>query len=135
MSMPNIPDIAPVINVSLEQAVSLLLTSIALEEISLSHLMDAEAEKIKFVVHREKSKTGYKTCACTCASNYCGNSHCNNCSCHSRQNWQPEEQNCDDLLAVNESVNSTLINMSKMQMLLQWKLENIERILPKNILK
>jgi len=50
MSMPNIPDIKPDIDISMEDTVRLLLASIALEEISLSHIMNAEAEKIQEVV-------------------------------------------------------------------------------------
>ncbi len=53
MSMPNIPDITPDIDVSFEDAVNLLLTSIAMEEISLSKLMDAESEKIKYVTKKQ----------------------------------------------------------------------------------
>lgn len=94
--MPNIPDITPDIDISLEQAVNLLLTSIAMEEISLSKLMDAESEKIKYVTQKQ---------------------NCGQC-------------NADDLLSVNNSVNSTIMNMIKLQMLLQFKLENVEHLLP-----
>ena len=40
MSFPNIPDIDPYINITFEDAVNLLLTSIAMEEMSLSRLME-----------------------------------------------------------------------------------------------
>ena len=50
MSMPNIPDIKPKIEVSFEETIVLLLASIALEELSLAHIMNAEAEKIQEVV-------------------------------------------------------------------------------------
>ena len=50
MSMPNIPDIDPDINITSEQALNLILTSIAMEEMSLSTLMDAESEKIRYVL-------------------------------------------------------------------------------------
>ncbi len=95
MSMPNIPDITPEINISLEDAVNLLLASIAMEEISLSKLIDAESQKIKYVLDKQK----------------CGG-------------------NIKDVLLINDSVNSAVINMTKLQMLLQWKLENAERLLP-----
>lgn len=94
--MPNIPDITPDIDLSLEEAVNLLLTSIAMEEISLSKLMDAESEKINYVAKRQD---------------------CGRC-------------NTDDLLSVNDSVNATMINMIKLQMLLQFKLEKVEKLLP-----
>lgn len=54
MSMPNIPDIKPKIDVSIEEAIALLLASIALEELSLAHIMNAEAEKIQEVIKDEK---------------------------------------------------------------------------------
>lgn len=50
MSMPNIPDIKPKIELSFDETVLLLLSSIALEELSLAHIMNAEAEKIQEVV-------------------------------------------------------------------------------------
>lgn len=47
MSMPNIPDITPKIDLKREDVINLLLTSIALEEIGLSHLINAEGEKLQ----------------------------------------------------------------------------------------
>ncbi|GED68910.1 hypothetical protein BRE01_26120 [Brevibacillus reuszeri] len=50
MSQPTIPNITPTISVTIEQSISLLLASIALEELALAHILNAEAEKIQFVV-------------------------------------------------------------------------------------
>jgi hypothetical protein len=50
MGMPNVPDIKPKIELCFEDTVNLLLTSIALEELSLAHIMNAEAEKIQEIV-------------------------------------------------------------------------------------
>ncbi len=50
MGMPNIPDIKPKIEIEFEDTIALLLSSIALEELSLAHIMNAEAEKIQEVV-------------------------------------------------------------------------------------
>lgn len=50
MSMPTVPNITPTITLNTEQAFNLLLASIALEELSLSHIMNAEAEKIQFIL-------------------------------------------------------------------------------------
>jgi hypothetical protein len=47
MSMPNIPDITPDIDLKREDVINLLLTSIALEEIGISHLLNAEGEKMQ----------------------------------------------------------------------------------------
>jgi DNA-dependent RNA polymerase auxiliary subunit epsilon len=52
MGMPTIPDIKPKIELSFEETIKLLLSSIALEELSLAHIMNAEAEKIQEVVKR-----------------------------------------------------------------------------------
>jgi len=53
MSMQNIPDIKPKIELSFEETITLLLSSIALEELSLAHIMNAEAEKIQEVVKNQ----------------------------------------------------------------------------------
>ncbi|MCD1258795.1 hypothetical protein B5M42_008090 [Paenibacillus athensensis] len=53
MSMPNIPDINPLITLSREEVVYLLLSSIALEEISMSHIMNAEGEKLQRMLQME----------------------------------------------------------------------------------
>ncbi|WP_256761495.1 hypothetical protein [Cohnella sp. WQ 127256] len=52
MSQPSIPNITPTISISRQQAISLLLSSIAMDELAVSHLINAEAEKIQaFVGH------------------------------------------------------------------------------------
>jgi hypothetical protein len=50
MSLPNIPNILPEIDLKSRDVINLLLASIALEEIGLSHVINAEAEKIQFVL-------------------------------------------------------------------------------------
>lgn len=50
MSMPSIPDIKPEIEISVEETIKLLLASIAFEELSLAHIMNAEAEKVQEVL-------------------------------------------------------------------------------------
>lgn len=54
MSLPNIPDIDPLISLERCDAINLLLSSIAMEEISLSHILNAEGEKIQRFL-RQKS--------------------------------------------------------------------------------
>ena len=47
MSMPNIPDIDAKIRIDLEDTIALLIASVALEEIGISHILNAEGEKIQ----------------------------------------------------------------------------------------
>jgi hypothetical protein len=96
MSFPNIPPITPEISVSTNDTIPLLLASIALEEMALAHIMNAEAEKLQFVLgtlDTETVLTGTLT--------------------------------LDDLLSVNASVQRTLRDVIKKEMLLQFKFENI----------
>ncbi|MDP4085160.1 MAG: hypothetical protein Q8934_11180 [Bacillota bacterium] len=54
MSMPEIPNITPEINLKREEVINLLLASIAMEEIGLSHIINAEGEKLqKAIQHAE----------------------------------------------------------------------------------
>lgn len=50
MSMPNIPDIKPEIKLKREDVINLLLASIAMEELGLAHLINAEGEKLQKVI-------------------------------------------------------------------------------------
>lgn len=100
MSFPNIPDINPYISIKLEDAINLLLTSIAMEEISLSKLMDAEKNKI------------------LCVLDNCKHHECSH-----------KDSVLHDAIAINKSVDDTIKNMIKLQMLLQFKLENVTEIL------
>ncbi|GBF76870.1 hypothetical protein PA598K_05378, partial [Paenibacillus sp. 598K] len=50
MSQSNFPNITPVISISRDEAINLLLSSIALEELGASHIMNAEGEKLQYVL-------------------------------------------------------------------------------------
>lgn len=53
MSLPNIPNITPLISLTRTEVINLLLSSIAMEEIGLSHIMNAEGEKIQRLLQFE----------------------------------------------------------------------------------
>ncbi|MEK5030947.1 hypothetical protein MKY96_05865 [Paenibacillus sp. FSL R7-0302] len=50
MSQANLPNITPTINVTRDDAVNLLLSSIAMEELGLSHIINAEGEKLQYIL-------------------------------------------------------------------------------------
>lgn len=97
MSMPNIPDIKPVIGIDIDDSINMLLSSIAMQEIGLSHIINAEAEKIQYVlgtletVHEMKNNKYYSI---------------------------------DDILKINKSVDRTLRDVLKNQMILHMKFED-----------
>lgn len=55
MSMPNIPNITPIIDLDRCGVINLLLSSIALEEIGLSHILNAEGEKLQAFLNLESN--------------------------------------------------------------------------------
>ncbi|MFD2117856.1 collagen-like protein [Paenibacillus yanchengensis] len=58
MSQPNIPDINPQISITRDDAVNLVLSSIAMEELGISHILNAEGEKIQYVLGTLNGMTG-----------------------------------------------------------------------------
>ncbi len=95
MSFPNIPEVDASINIILEDSVNLLLASIAFEELGLAHIINAEAEKIQYVLGTLEDQEPPAT-----------------------------PPTIDDLLEINRSVDLTLRNVIKNQILLQFKLED-----------
>lgn len=96
MSFPNIPDVDATIDITLEQAVNLLLASIAFEELGLAHVINAEAEKIQYVLGTLEGQVPPPTTPPT----------------------------IEELLEIDQSVGQTLRNLIKKEMLLQFKLED-----------
>lgn len=50
VSLPTIPNITPQVTLNRCEAISLLLSSIAMEEIGLSHILNAEGEKLQALI-------------------------------------------------------------------------------------
>jgi hypothetical protein len=98
MSFPNIPNVTPSIEITRQDVINLLLASIAFEELGLAHIINAEAEKIQFVL--------------------------------GTLNGVHLSPTIEDLIALNESVDTTLKNVIKKEMLLQFKLEEVLEIPP-----
>ena len=98
MSQANIPNITPTISLSTAQTIPLLLASIALEELSLAHILNAEAEKLQLVL-------GTLT--------------------PTRTTFSPATVSLSNLLAIDSSVQRTLRDVIKKEMLLEFKFENI----------
>lgn len=62
MSLPSIPNITPKITIDREDAINLLLASVAMEEIGLSHILNAEGEKLQyFLKSKPKNLCDYLT--------------------------------------------------------------------------
>jgi len=57
MSMPNIPNITPLISLDRCKTIDLILSSIALEEIGLSHILNAEGEKLQAIIKKNPACT------------------------------------------------------------------------------
>ncbi|BBI32689.1 collagen-like protein [Cohnella abietis] len=93
MSQANIPNITPNITLTRDNALNLLLASIALEELGLGHIINAEAEKIQYAVGTLPGLT--------------------------------VPASINDLLTIDASVRSTMQEVIKKEMLLQFKLESV----------
>jgi len=96
MSMPNIPDVDATLSITLEDSVNLMLASVAFEELGLSHIINAEAEKIQYVLG----------------------------TLFPEQEPPVTPPTVEELLEIDRSVDLTLRNVIKNQMLLQFKLED-----------
>lgn len=97
MSFPNIPNITPSISINRTDVINLLLASIALEELGLAHIVNAEAEKIQYALG---TLTGTPIAGLT----------------------------LNDLIALDNSVQTTLKDVIKKEMLLEFKLDEVMNI-------
>ncbi len=98
VSFPTIPNITPTISITVGQTIPLLLASIALEELALAHIVNAEAEKIQFVLGTLTPTTSTLT---------------------------PTAVTISNLLLIDASIRRTLQDVIKKEMLLQFKFENV----------
>lgn len=93
MSMPTIPDIKSDIDIKREDAINIIIASIAMEELSLAHILNAEGEKLQYVLGTLEGSN-------------------------------PGEVTICDVMEVNKSIQRTLRDVIKTEMLLQFKLED-----------
>lgn len=100
MSMPTFPENNG--NFTLEEAVSQILSSIALEELGLSHIINAEGEKIQYVLGTLQGVPA------------------------------PNPPTIDDLLKINKSVQDMLNTVSMNQMFLLGKMSTAINVYMRN---
>ncbi|MFT8351420.1 hypothetical protein [Clostridium saccharoperbutylacetonicum] len=96
MSMPNIPNITPLININREQAINMIMASIAMEEMGLANILNAESERIQYILDKNK-----------CSS------------------VLPK-----DIKEINNGVEKVIRDVTRLQILLQEKLESVISIIP-----
>lgn len=97
LSMPNIPGILPEFNLTRDEAITLLLASIAMGEMGLAHILTVEGEKMQHVL-------GLKT----------------------------KNVSIGEIIAFNESVERVIQSVTRLQIILQEKLEQVLRLVPKH---
>ena len=110
MSFPNIPNVTPNIDLSRVEVINLLLASIAFEELGLAHIINAEAEKIQFVLGTLPGEVPTTIPTIPTIPII------------------PTIPTIDTLLNINTSVERVLRDVIKKEMLLQFKLEDVIRI-------
>ena len=103
MSLPSISNISPNITITREQVINLLLASIGLEGLGLAHIINAEGEKIQLALGSLNSVS------------------------------IPLVTSIEDLIIINQSVDNTIKNVIKKEILMQFKFEDIIKTLPRCI--
>lgn len=93
MSMPQVPDLDFDISIDREDSINLVMASIAVQSLALAHILNAEGEKLQYVLGTLEGS-------------------------------DPGEVTICDIMAINESVDRTLRDVIKTEILLQFKMEN-----------
>lgn len=101
MSMPNIPNITPSVNLDIRDSIKMVLDSLALHEMGLSHIVNAEGEKLQYILGT-----------------------LNNTDCLEGSGLCNDYIDSDKLLQVNQSIKSTLREVLRSQIILQMKMED-----------
>lgn len=99
MSLPKVPDMNPNVTVDKADAINLILFSIGMEEIGLSSVINAEGEKMQYVLGTLVDGDGNPI-------------------------PPPANVTIEDVLNVNKSVSNSLKNILRNQLVLQLKLED-----------
>lgn len=102
MSLPNIPNITPKIDLSLEDSIKVILNSLALNDIGLSNIVNTEGEKLQYIIGVLNSE--------------------NNRDCYSDEFKCTNNQ--QQLLEINRSIKSTLRDVLRNQIIMQMKMED-----------
>ncbi|AWP26745.1 hypothetical protein AWU65_27850 [Paenibacillus glucanolyticus] len=90
----------------LSQSITLLLSSIAVEEMALAHIVNGEAEKIQYVLGTLQPSL-----------------------------FQPEDVSVDNLLAINDSVQRIMEDVLLREVMLQMKFSHIMMALEVNSMR
>ena len=98
MSMPSFPPNGA--DLTREEALTMIIASIAMEELALSHILNAEGEKLQYILG---TLPGISPCTCTCTQ---------------------------DVLAVNKSVTALVEAVTQTQILLKNKLAQVLEFCP-----
>jgi hypothetical protein len=96
MSLQSIPELTTSADFSTEESMNLLLASIAFEEFGLAHLINAEADKLKYALGTLKGQPPMKP-----------------------------PVTLEQICMINHSVDQTLRDIIKKELLLQLKLESV----------
>ena len=103
MSLPKIPDMNPNVTVDKNDAINLLLFSIGMEEIGLSHIINSEGEKIQYVLGTLVDGDGNPIAP-------------------------PAGVTINNVLDINKSVSNSLKDVLRNQLMLELKLEDAKKI-------